>query len=317
MKDVSILITGGAGYIGSILTGILLKKKYKVTVYDNLYFANGNSMLTYIHDPNFEFIHGDVRDKKDLHNAIKMHDIIIHLAAYVGYPLCDKLGVREVTSVNTEGAYNVLDCMEDKGRQYLLFASTGSNYGNLEDICTEETALKPLTIYGKTKTAAEMGVKLFDNHTIFRFATAFGSSPRIRLDLLINNFVYQLHENRIIVLYEDQFMRTFIHVKDMCNAFLFAIENYPVCKNNVFNIGSDNMNYTKRQVADVVCSMLPGTFIHSAQIGSDPDKRNYLVSYKKISELGYKTEVTIEEGIKELIKIMPLIKVKNPYKQLL
>ena len=197
--------------------------------------------------------------------------------------------------------------------QYLLYGSTGSNYGEVEGICTEETPLNPLSIYGKTKTEAEMIVMDRNNSTAFRFATAFGVSPRLRLDLLINDLTYKSLKEGYAVIYESHFMRTFIHVKDIANAFLFAIENKDKMKNNVYNVGSDNMNFSKKEVCEIIKNKVPETYFNYADIGEDADKRNYQVSYEKIKKIGFKTQYTINEGIDELINAIPLIKLHNPY----
>jgi nucleoside-diphosphate-sugar epimerase len=307
----SIFITGGAGYIGTSLIPALLEKGFKVTVYDSLLFNNGDKLIPYIPNKNFTFILGDVLDKEKLRNHIKNHDIVIHLAALVGFPICREKGERESHNINVIGTQNVIDCIDES--QYLLFGSTGSNYGEVTSICTEETKLNPLSIYGKTKTEAENRIMERNNSTAFRFATAFGSSPRLRLDLLINDLTYKAMTEGYAVIYESNFMRTFIHVKDIVNVFLFAITNQEQMKNNIYNVGSDNMNFSKKEICELIKKELPYTYFNYADIGEDADKRNYIVSYKKINNLGFNTTVTIEEGIKELIKTIPLIKLNNPY----
>jgi nucleoside-diphosphate-sugar epimerase len=307
----SIFITGGAGYIGTSLIPALLEKGFKVTVYDSLLFNNGDKLIPYIPNKNFTFILGDILDKEKLRNHIKNHDIVIHLAALVGFPICREKGEKESHDINVIGTQNVIDCIDES--QYLLFGSTGSNYGEVTSICTEETKLNPLSIYGKTKTEAENRIMERNNSTAFRFATAFGSSPRLRLDLLINDLTYKAMTEGYAVIYESNFMRTFIHVKDIVNVFLFAITNQEQMKNNIYNVGSDSMNFSKKEICELIKKELPCTYFNYADIGEDADKRNYIVSYKKINNLGFNTTVTIEEGIKELIKTIPLIKLNNPY----
>lgn len=307
----SVFITGGAGYIGTSLIPALLEKGFKVTVYDSLLFNNGDRLIPYISNKNFTFVLGDILDKEKLKNSIKNHDIVIHLAALVGFPICREKGEKESHNINVIGTQNVIDCMDES--QYLLFGSTGSNYGEVMDVCTEETKLNPLSIYGKTKTEAESRIMKRNNSTAFRFATAFGSSPRLRLDLLINDLTYKALTEGYAVIYESNFMRTFIHVKDMVNVFLFAITNQEQMKNNTYNVGSDNMNFSKKEICELIKKELPNTYFNYADIGEDADKRNYIVSYKKINSLGFTTTITIEEGIKELIKTIPLIKSNNPY----
>jgi nucleoside-diphosphate-sugar epimerase len=306
-----IFITGGAGYIGTSLIPMLLEKNYLVTVYDSLMFNNGDKLIPYISNPNFKFIHGDIKDDKKLSECIKDYDVIIHLAALVGFPICREKGEEESHNVNVIGTKNVINSLSEN--QYLLFGSTGSNYGEVSGICTEETELNPLSIYGRTKTEAEKLVLSRNNSTAFRFATAFGVSPRLRLDLLINDLTYKSMTEGYAVIYESHFLRTFIHVKDICKLFLFAIDNQESMKNNVYNVGSDNMNFSKKEICDIIQKEVPNSYFNFADVGEDQDKRNYKVSYEKINKLGFDTTISIEQGISELIKTIPLIKTSNPY----
>lgn len=306
-----IFITGGAGYIGTSLIPMLLERNYLVTVYDSLMFNNGDKLIPYISNPNFKFIHGDVKDNKKLLESIKDYDVVIHLAALVGFPICREKGEEESHNVNVIGTKNVINSLSKN--QYLLFGSTGSNYGEVFGICTEETELNPLSIYGRTKTEAEKLVLSRNNSTAFRFATAFGVSPRLRLDLLINDLTYKSMTDGYAVIYESHFLRTFIHVKDICKSFLFAIDNQELMKNNVYNVGSDNMNFSKKEICDIIQKEVPTSYFNFANVGEDQDKRNYKVSYEKIKSLGFKTSINIEDGIKELIKSIPLVKTINPY----
>jgi len=308
----SIFITGGAGYVGSTLIPLLLKEGYNVTVYDSLFFENGDVLIPYVNNPNFNFILGDIRDEKKLAEALKGRDVVIHLAAFVGYPLCKKMGETESHSVNVEGTQILMRNMT--ADQYLLYSSTGSNYGAVEHICTEESPLNPLSIYGRTKTTAEQLVMERENSTAFRFATAFGISPRMRLDLLVNDLTYKCMTDGYVVVYESHFMRTFIHVSDMGRSFMFAIANQDEMKNNVYNVGSDKMNHSKKEVCELIKKSVPRTFVSYADIGEDADRRNYVVSYDKISKLGYTTTIMLEDGINELIKTVPLLKITSNYR---
>lgn len=306
-----IFITGGAGYIGTSLIPLLLSKKYEVTVYDSLIFDNGDNLLPYIQEDKFKFIYGDIRDKNLLSESMKGHDVVIHLAALVGFPICRKLGDKEAYSVNTEGTKTVIDCMSDN--QYLLFGSTGSNYGEVVGVCTEETPLNPLTAYGVTKTEAEKLVMGRKNSTSFRFATAFGVSPRLRLDLLVNDLTFRARTEGYAVVYESHFMRTFIHVKDIARVFCFAIENKEVMSGEVYNVGSNSMNYSKKEVCEIIREILPTAYFNYADVDGDPDKRNYIVSYEKLNKIGFDTTISLKDGIKELVKSFPLIKIKSNY----
>jgi len=311
MERKKIFITGGAGYIGTTLIPILLGIGYEVTVYDILMFNNGDKLLIHMSNPNFNFIKGDIRNEELLAKHIKGHDVVIHLAALVGFPLCRESGEKKTHSVNTEGTNIVIRNMSSD--QYLLFGSTGSNYGEVTGICTEETELNPLSIYGRTKTIAETNVMDRDNSTAFRFATAFGLSPRLRLDLLINDLTYKSYKESYAVIYESHFLRTFIHVKDIANVFVFAIDNHDKMRNNIYNVGSDKMNYSKKEVCELIKTELPNTYFNYAEVGEDADKRNYMVSYNKINELGFDSTITVTEGIKELIRSMGLISITSNY----
>jgi nucleoside-diphosphate-sugar epimerase len=303
-----ILITGGAGYVGTSLIPILLNKAYRVTVYDNLMFG-GDHLLPFFRNSNFSFIKGDIRNKEELKFALKNKDIVIHLAAIVGYPACRKEPLL-AESVNFEGT-KILSSLLSK-EQLVLFGSTGSNYGKVEEICTEETPLHPLSLYGQTKTLAENHLLSYNTTIAYRFATAFGVSARLRLDLLINDFTYKAFSQGYLVVYEKYFKRTFIHVHDMGRAFLFAIDNFSEMRNKVYNVGSDKMNYSKEEICDLIIKRTK-SYIHYADIGEDADKRNYVVSYDKINSLGFSTTINVEEGIIELIKAYQVIQFRTPY----
>ncbi len=308
-RRMNILVTGGAGYVGSTLAPVLLERGYGVRVYDNLMFG-GRGLLPCFRDKNFELVVGDTRDESGLKKALQDMDIVVHLAAIVGYPACKK-NERLADEVNY-GATVLLERLRPKDVP-VIFASTGSNYGALiGDVCTEETPLNPLTVYGKTKTAAEEHLVKMGNVVCHRFATAFGVSNRMRLDLLINDFVYQAVKNKNLIIYERSFKRTFIHVGDMARAFLFTVENIDKMRDNVYNVGSDTMNWSKEQVARKISEKVE-FYLHFAEVGTDEDKRNYEVSYEKISALGYKTMITVEEGIDELVQAVKVIEIKNEF----
>jgi len=311
MKRKKIFITGGAGYIGTSLIPLLLERDYEVTVYDSLIFNNGDKLIPYYGNKNFNFIYGDIRDKVKLKESILGHDVIIHLAALVGFPICREKGETESYDVNTVGTQNVIDCLNDS--QYLLYGSTGSNYGEVDGICTEETELNPLSIYGKTKTLSEKLVMNRNNSTAFRFATAFGLSPRLRLDLLVNDLAYKAIKEGYAVIYESHFLRTFIHVKDIARVFIFAIDNHKEMTNNTFNVGSNKMNFSKKEICELIKKEIPTVYFNYADIGEDADKRNYMVSYDKINKLGFDVTIDVETGIKELAKCLPYITLNNPY----
>ncbi len=303
-----ILITGGAGYIGSVLTEQLLKKKFSVTIYDNLSYG-GNHLINYLNYKNFEFVKGDIRDEVGLKRVMKNKDMIIHLAAIVGYPACSK-NPKLANEVNYLGTKKLLDLKSPN--QAVFYASTGSNYGSISDICTEETKVNPLTTYAKTKDKAETLVKNSKSYIAYRFATAFGSSPRMRLDLMINDFVYKLMTQNYLVVYEKKFMRTFLHIQDIGRAFLHGINNYDLMKNNIFNVGNEKLNYSKEDVCNAIKKKVEG-YIYFAEIGKDKDQRNYYVSYEKIRKTGFKNKYDLEYGINELTKTINLIQIKNGF----
>ena len=304
-----ILLTGGAGYIGTTLLPMLLKRKYEVTVVDSLLYG-GTQLLPFFSDKNFQFVKGDIRDKSLMKKLCKTPDVIIHLAAIVGFPACRENPDLAITT-NVDGTKNIADAISKK--QLVLFGSTGSNYGKLEDeVCTEETPLNPQSLYGKTKTEAEQYLRDHSTCIPYRFATAYGLSPRLRLDLLINELVYLGAKQKYLVVYEADFLRSFIHVSDMARSFLFAIDNFEKMKNEVYNIGSEKLNYTKRQVAEII-KQDTGAYVHYADYDNDVEKRNYHVSYEKVRGVGFKTKVSIEDGIRELIRGMELVKISNPF----
>jgi nucleoside-diphosphate-sugar epimerase len=303
-----ILVTGGAGYIGSVLVPELIGNGYQVRVLDNLMY-DGAGLLAHFRRPAFEFVKGDVRDQRAVCDAVSGCDAVIHLAAIVGFPACRKHPELAQT-VNVDGTQAVANAA---GGRLVLFGSTGSNYGALEqDVCTEDTPLNPLSLYGKTKTAAEAHLMENCSTIAYRFATAFGVSPRLRLDLLVNDFVHTALKLKYLVVYESHFMRTFIHVHDIARSFLFGLENAGRMVGNVYNVGSEKMNYSKAQVCEMIRQKVD-YYLHFADVGEDADKRNYVVSYKKIESLGYTTTISLEQGIDELVKALQVVSAQNPF----
>tara|TARA_Y100001937_G_scaffold128131_1_gene202648 strand:- start:427 stop:1353 length:927 start_codon:yes stop_codon:yes gene_type:complete len=303
-----ILVTGGAGYIGSTLVPELLAAGHEVCVYDALLFG-GNSMFPHFKNKNFSLVEGDIRDTEKLRSVVEGKDVVIHLAAIVGYPACEK-DHAITTAVNLEATKSLVDMLNDD--QIILFGSTGSNYGRVDGICTEESPLNPLSIYGTTKTEAEQYIMNNANAVAYRFATAFGLSPRLRLDLLVNDFTKKAVKDRYIVVYESHFMRTFIHVYDIARSFMFALENLDKMIGNVYNVGSDKMNFSKKEVCEKINEVVP-YFLHLADIGEDADKRDYVVSYDKIASLGFDTTIDLDSGISELAQGISVIKFDNQY----
>jgi len=303
-----VLVTGGAGYKGSLLVPRLLEKGYQVTVLDNFMFGI-KPILHFANHPNVSFINGDVRDKRVVATAMKNADIIHHLAAIVGYPACSA-DPQVAESVNVDGTRNI--CENLSQNQRLIFASTGSTYGKVKATCTEETPINPLSLYGKTKWIAEQLVT--DKGGVgLRFATVFGLSPRLRLDLLVNDFVHQAIHLKQIILYNSNWRRTFLHVRDAAESYLFTMDNFDRMSGRAFNVGDEKMNYTKLDIALAVRKKVD-YYLHEAEIGEDLDQRDYEVSYQRIRDLGYKATVTLDEGIDELAKILPHLQVVSEWR---
>ena len=305
---VKVLITGGAGYIGTSLIPQVLNEGYEVTVFDNL-IHGGNQLLPFFNHKNFNFVKGDIRDFNKLKEVVKGKDVIIHLAAIVGFPAC-RMNPQLAKDVNVQGTINLINACDKN--QVVFYGSTGSNYGAVTEICTEQTPLNPLSLYGETKTEAEQLLLDRDNTIAYRFATACGVSPRLRLDLLVNDFANKCIRDGYLVVYEKNFMRTFIHVSDIARCFTFGMNNVNKMINNVYNVGDDSMNYSKEEVCNMI-SKRTNAFIHFEEIGEDADKRNYIVSYDKIKSLGFGTKIKMEEGIDQVIETLKVIDFENTY----
>lgn len=294
-----VLITGGAGYIGSLLCDYLLKEGHKVTVVDNFLFSR-NSLNSYYFHKNFEVVSMDVRDP-ELINYVKKNDIIIPLAALVGAPLCD-YKKQETTEVNLNSVKAVVDNISND--QIVIYPTTNSGYGvgEKDKFCTEETPLNPISLYGRTKTEAEKYLSNHSNSVRFRLATVFGCSPRMRLDLLVNDFVFKAVKDRYIVLFEAHFKRNYIHIRDVCRAIMMAINNFEKFKGETFNVGLSNANLSKLELCNKIKEHLKSFEISLNEIGKDVDKRDYIVSNEKIEKIGFLPKYSLDDGIAELIK---------------
>lgn len=301
-----ILVTGGAGYIGSVLVPELLKQGHNVTVLDSFIYKQ-TSLLDCCRYENFEIIKGDCRDKEILKKALCGKEFIFPLAAIVGFPACDKDTVAAET-VNLGAIQTLLELRQKD--QKIIFPCTNSGYGlgQGDKYCTEESPISPVSLYGKTKMAAEKAILDAGNSLTFRFATLFGSAPRMRTDLMVNDFVYRAVFDRSLIVFEGHFMRNYLHVRDAANAFIFAMENFEKMKGQTYNCGLSDANLSKLELCQKIKEYIPEFMYLEAPIGVDPDKRNYLVSNSKIESFGFKPQYTLDDGIKELIKAYSIIK---------
>jgi nucleoside-diphosphate-sugar epimerase len=312
MKKQHVLITGGAGYIGSLLCGELLWRGLRVTVLDNLLFG-GNSLLAYLNHPSFTFHKADVCDKKGLRPRIAGVDHVVHLAAIVGYPACAKAGDKASYGCNLDGTRNVFDLAEAAGARRFVFASTYSNYGVSENgrPVTEDSPLHPQSLYAETKIAAETCLLKRASAArcapvVYRFATLFGPSPRTRFDLIINQFVREAVQDHKLVLYQKEYSRSFVHIRDIVRAIVLALEA-PVknVRGQVFNVGSNQGNRTKEEIARLVQKYVPGVELEYRDLHFDGDMRDIKVSFDKIERvLGYKARIGVEDGVREMAEAM-------------
>ena len=303
-----VLIDGGAGYVGCVLVPMLLSEGYQVLVLDNLMWG-GTGLLGCFHNPNFEFMRGDIRDDRNVSDAMKGVDAVIHLAAIVGFPVCRK-DPAVTQSINVEGTKVV---SRHAGTRPVLYGSTGSNYGAQDSgIVTEETPLNPLTLYGTTKTEAERWLLEHNQCVAFRFASGFGVSPRMRLDLMVNEFVYKVLLEHYLVIYEAHFMRSFIHVRDIAGTYVFALKNLDSMLGQVYNVGDESLNCSKADLCRMIQKRI-NYYLHFADMEKDPDQRNCKISYDKIKRAGFKCEVSLERGIDEMIAACKVLEHGNPY----
>lgn len=300
MAAYKILVTGGAGYIGSILVPALLSQGHSVTVLDALIF-NQTPLLDCCSNQRFEFIRGDICETPLIEKLIAQSDIIIPLAAIVGAPACKK----NPTHSHLVNYYAHMDIVKKVSKdQRVVFPTTNSGYGKGEKdaFCTEESPLRPVSEYGRDKVEIERAFLDRGNAVTFRLATVFGMSPRMRMDLLVNDFTYRAHKDRSIILFEENFRRNFIHIADVARAFIYAIDNFQIMLGEPFNVGLSSANLTKKQLCEKIKEHVPEFYIYCAPIGEDPDKRDYLVSNAKIEALGWLPVHTLDDGIKELLK---------------
>lgn len=306
-SNMKVLVTGAAGYIGSVLVSELLNKGYEVVAVDNFLYGQ-NSLLDVCHYKTLRVVRGDARDEGLVAQYIRPVDVIIPLAAIVGAPACDKdPAVAKTTNL---GAIELILRLRDNS-QKIIFPNTNSGYGRGQGetvYCDEETPLDPISLYGKLKVEAEKMLLGAGNTISLRLATVFGISPRMRLDLLVNDFVYRAVHEGAVTLFEPHFKRNYIHIRDVARAFLHCMENFETMKNQTYNVGLSDANLSKFELCQEIKKQIPNfTFVES-KIGEDPDKRNYIVSNAKIEKTGFKPQVSLQDGIAELIKGYQVIK---------
>ena len=299
MKE-RILVTGGAGYLGSIMVPELLRLGYAVTVLDT-FKAGQTGLLAHCADPRFTVVRGDCRDRSLLQELLQDIEWIFPLAALVGAPACDADPIT-AASVNLE-AVNLLLTLRSK-EQRIVFPTTNSGYGigAADRFCTEETPLRPISLYGRTKVEAEQAVLNEGNAVTLRLATVFGLSPHMRIDLLVNDFTYRALNDRAVVLFEADAKRNYIHIRDVARAFIHSMEHFEQMSNEPFNVGLSDANLSKKQLCEKIKEQIPSFTYLEAPIGEDPDKRDYIVSNEKIQSTGFQPDTSLERGIEELIK---------------
>lgn len=302
-----LLLTGGAGYLGSAFLQHH-KGAYDITVFDNL-LHGGDALIPHFSNVNFHFIKGDVRDKHAFKNAIKGKDVIVHLAAIVGLPACE--ADRQAAEEINYGGSSTLAFETVYTGQRIVYASTVSVYGKQDGLVTEETYTAPLSHYGQTKLRAERVIEWNQNSTLLRFPTLFGVAPRMRTDLMINDLTFQAVKNGGAVVFEPEVKRTFLHVRDAVRAIEMAIDRYDMQK-QIYIPGDENLNATKRQLADIIHDQTGAKF-HFAPIGHDGDARDYAVSFDKIKALGYRTSVSLSQGVREVADAARAMSARNPY----
>ena len=295
-----VLVTGGAGYLGSVLCEHLLASGYRVTTVDDMMYQQ-RSLLHLCANPHFDFVSGDARDKELMRRLVKAADVVIPLAAVVGAPACDRDPLL-AQSVNLE-AVRLLNSLRST-QQIVIYPTTNSGYGTKSGdlFCTEDTPLEPISLYGRTKTQAEAMLLETPNVITLRLATVFGMSPRMRLDLLVNHFVYAAVTDGYIVIFEKDFKRNYIHIRDVADCFVHCIVNFARMAGRSYNAGLDAANLSKEELAVKIKAYVPNFYVHFAQVGSDPDKRNYIVSNQRLREAGFEARRSLDDGIRELLK---------------
>lgn len=305
-----ILVTGAAGYIGSVLVPELLRDGHEVIAIDNFMY-NQTSLLDCCYDKRLTVIRGDARDKGLISECLNETDAIFPLACLTGAPLCDRYPL-EARTIIVDAIKMILDLRSKN--QVIVYPTTNSGYGigQKDAFCTEETPLKPVSLYGKLKVEIEKVLLDAGNSVTLRLATAFGISPRMRLDLLVNDFTYRAVNDRFLMLFEPHFKRNYIHVRDAVKAFIYTLDNFDAMKGEPYNVGLSNANLSKWELCEEIKKQVPDFHFAEGKVGRDPDKRDYIVSNEKIEKTGFRPDVSLREGIAELIKGYRILK-RNQY----
>jgi nucleoside-diphosphate-sugar epimerase len=323
MTDRHVMITGGAGYIGSILTSELLRANYRVTVLDNLLFG-GESIVPFLNHPNFHFIKADVTENRTIRDAVKRDwqkpDSIVHLAAIVGFPACQAVGKQVAWKYNVDATKNVFGQAADLGVDRFVFASTYSNYGMSQDgqAVTEETSLNPQSLYAETKIAAEEFLLSQKDSAcaplLFRFATLYGISPRTRFDLIVNQFVLEAFTKRSLIIYQRGYSRSFVHIRDVVRGVIMGLEaEKERISGQVFNLGTENGNYSKNDIVNFILKRMPETIVEYKDMSFGGDMRDITVSFEKIKRvLGFDTTLTVDDGVREVLFALKSGLIRNP-----
>jgi nucleoside-diphosphate-sugar epimerase len=323
MTNRHVLITGGAGYIGSILTSELLRANYRVTVLDSLLFG-GESIVPFLNHPNFHFIKSDVTEPRVIRDAVKndwqVPDAVVHLAGIVGFPACQAVGKQVAWKYNVEATKLVFEQAADLGVERFVFASTYSNYGLSEDgkPVTEESPLNPQSLYAETKIASEEYLLSQENAAcaplLFRFATLYGISPRTRFDLIVNQFVLEAFIKRELIIYQRGYSRSFVHIRDVVRGVIMGLEaEKEKVRGQVFNLGTDNGNYTKSDIVNFILKRMPETVVEYKDLTFGGDMRDITVSFEKIKRvLGFDTTLTVDDGVREVLFALKTGLIRNP-----
>ena len=300
-----ILVTGGAGYLGAVMVPELLNAGHQVSVLDNLMYGQ-TSLLPVATHQGFNFHRGDARDEQSLRELVPKADVVIPLAAIVGAPACERDPLL-AESLNLEAIRTLVKLRSPD--QMVIFPTTNSGYGTKsgELYCTEESPLEPISVYGRTKVQAEEALLDAGNAVTLRLATVFGVSPRQRTDLLVNHFVYEAIHRGFLLIYEGDFKRNFIHIRDVADCFLYALEHFEDMRDETYNVGLDEANYSKRELADLIKEQVPDLVVTHSETGHDPDKRNYMVSNAKLRRRGFEARRGVSQGIDELTKAYAML----------